>query len=77
MLFRMRATAAPIASTTARFFSSENESGTIKDSFDKQVQGAVMNFGLNVGSQVVETMQAIRDLYEDEDGDEEELAAMN
>ena len=49
----------------------------MKDTFDKQLQGAVMNFGLNVGSQVVETMNAVRDLYEDEDGDEEELAAMS
>jgi len=35
-----------------------------------------MNLGMSVAAQAVDTAKTFRDLYEDEDGDEEELIAM-
>ena len=35
-----------------------------------------MNLGMRAAAQVVETTKAFRDLYEDQDGDDEELVAL-
>ena len=41
-----------------------------------RAQEALMDTGLKIGQQIIEQVQEVRDLYEDEEEDDEEIAAM-
>jgi len=60
-----------------RLFSVSGPDQSGAKSFEQQAQEAVLGMGLTVGSTLLETVSALRDLYTDGDGDEDETIGVS